>query len=380
MRICLVYDCLYPHTIGGAERWYRNLGERLAAESHEVTYLTLRQWETEAPPDVPGVEVIPVGPPMKLYASGRRRILPPLVFGYGVLRHLLRHGSRYDVLHTASSPYFSLLAVALMRRRHRYLVVVDWHEVWTAAYWREYLGSIPGRIGWLVQRLCLRIEQRAFCFSRLHERRLHEYGVSDVTVLRGQYEGPMGAPETRRGEPVVVFAGRHTPEKGVRAIVPAVARAREEIPGLRCVIFGDGPEHRHVLSQIAEYSLGASVEAPGFVPYDRVDRALSEAFCLIHPSRREGYGLVVVEAASHGTPSIVVAGDDNAVVELIEEGVNGTVVPSASAGDLGAAIVRAYRTGPALRESTASWFSRNAKALSLESSLDAVVLGYRRRV
>ena len=45
MRICIVYDCLFPYTVGGAERWYRNLAERLAAEGHEVTYLTLRQWE-----------------------------------------------------------------------------------------------------------------------------------------------------------------------------------------------------------------------------------------------------------------------------------------------------------------------------------------------
>src|SRR5262249_53168892 len=44
MRVCLVYDCLFPHTVGGAERWYANLAERLAAEGHEVTYLTLRQW------------------------------------------------------------------------------------------------------------------------------------------------------------------------------------------------------------------------------------------------------------------------------------------------------------------------------------------------
>ena len=27
MRICLVYDCLFPHTVGGAERWYRNLAQ-----------------------------------------------------------------------------------------------------------------------------------------------------------------------------------------------------------------------------------------------------------------------------------------------------------------------------------------------------------------
>ena len=45
VRICLVYDCLYPYTVGGAERWYRELAERLAHDGHDVTYLTMRQWE-----------------------------------------------------------------------------------------------------------------------------------------------------------------------------------------------------------------------------------------------------------------------------------------------------------------------------------------------
>ena len=92
MRICLVYDCLYPWTVGGAERWYRNLGERLVRDGHEVTYLTLRQWDRGTDASYAGVRVQPVGPRMKLYVSARRRILPPLVFGAGVFWHLLRHG------------------------------------------------------------------------------------------------------------------------------------------------------------------------------------------------------------------------------------------------------------------------------------------------
>jgi len=31
MRVCVVYDCLYPYTVGGAERWYRNLADELVA-------------------------------------------------------------------------------------------------------------------------------------------------------------------------------------------------------------------------------------------------------------------------------------------------------------------------------------------------------------
>ena len=151
MRICVVYDCLYPNTVGGGERWYRNLAERLAAAGHEVTYLTLRQWERGSEPDVPGVRVIAVGPPMALYANGRRRIAPPLRFGAGVLWHLLRHGRRYDVVHSSAFPYFSLLAAAAVRPLGRYALVVDWLEVWSPEYWRVYLGRAAW-IGIAVQR------------------------------------------------------------------------------------------------------------------------------------------------------------------------------------------------------------------------------------
>jgi len=167
VRICIVYDCLYPYTIGGAERWYRNLAERLASGGHEVTFLTRRQWARGDEADVPGVRVVAVSPRMGLYTHGRRRILPPLVFGLGVLIHLVRKGRRYDVVHTASFPYFSLLAAAATRRRGRYRLLVDWHEVWTREYWHEYLGRVGGRIGWRIQQACLRAPQRAFCFSRL---------------------------------------------------------------------------------------------------------------------------------------------------------------------------------------------------------------------
>src|SRR4051812_527964 len=184
MRVCLVYDCLFPHTVGGAERWYRNLAERLAADGHEVTYLTLRQWPRGADPGIASVRVVAVGPRLALYTrSGRRRIGPPLVFGLGVLAWLLVRGRRFDVVHTASFPYFSLLAAGFVRRFCGFRIVVDWHELWTRAYWRDYLGRLGGWAGWRVQRACARIPQRAFCFSRLHAARLAAEGVrGPVTV------------------------------------------------------------------------------------------------------------------------------------------------------------------------------------------------------
>ena len=378
MRICLVYDCLFPYTVGGAERWYRNLAQRLAADGHDVTYLTLRQWPRGERGEVPGVKVVTAGPRLALYrGAGQRRILPPLVFGAGVLWHLLRRGRGYDVVHTASFPYFSLLAAGLARRACGFRLVVDWHELWSRRYWREYLGGPGGRIGWAVQALCLRVPQHAFCFARLTAARLREEGVrGEVTVLEGEYAGPLTGAAPMPAEPVVVFAGRHIPEKRAPAIVPAVGRARPRVPELRARIRGDGPERGAVLAAIARERLEDVVEAPGFVDGEVVDHDLARALCMVLPSSREGYGMVVVEASAAGTPSVVVRGEDNAATELVEEGVNGFVAASASPEDLADAIVRVHEAGGELRTSTAAWFERNARRLSLDSSLDVVARSY----
>jgi glycosyltransferase involved in cell wall biosynthesis len=87
----------------------------------------------------------------------------------------------------------------------------------------------------------------------------------------------------------------------------------------------------------------------------------------------------VVEAAAHGTPSVVVRAEDNAAVELVADGENGVVADSASPEDLAAAILRVHEAGDALRASTAAWFARNARRLSLESSLESVASSYARR-
>jgi glycosyltransferase involved in cell wall biosynthesis len=390
MRVCLVYDCLYPYTVGGAERWFRNLAERLAQEGHEVTYLTLRQWERNQALDLdPRVRVVTAGPRLSLYTkSGRRRILPPLVFGAGVLWHLLRHGHRYQVVHTCAFPYFSLIAAAAARalqptrtgpaeRRERYALVVDWHEVWSRDYWRSYLGGGAGTVGYLVQRACARIPQRAFCFSRLHAGRLRAEGLRGrLTVLEGEYAGPLHAPDPQPAEPVVVFAGRLIPEKRAPLAVAAFARAAARIPGLRGEFYGDGPEREALRRAIVEHGVQQVASAPGFVDAAAIDSALRRALCMLSTSSREGYGMVVIEASAHATPAVVVAGPDNASVELVADGVNGAIADRADPEAIAAAIVRVHDAGMAMRESTARWFAENAQRLSLESSLHVVLQGY----
>jgi glycosyltransferase involved in cell wall biosynthesis len=145
-------------------------------------------------------------------------------------------------------------------------------------------------------------------------------------------------------------------------------------------VYGDGPERPQVLAAIAREGLDGVVVAPGFVDAAVVDAALRRVLCMVLPSRREGYGMIVVEAAACGTPSVVAAEPDNAAVELVDEGENGIIAASARPTDLAEAIVRVHEAGAALRETTAAWFERNSRRLSLEASLETVSEAYRETV
>ena len=373
MRICLVYDHLFPQTIGGTERWMRDLGLRLAEAGHDVTYVTMRHWEG-APPQLAGVAVVGVARPGRIYREERRSFGPPLRFGLAVARHLWRHGRSYDVVHTAAFPYFPLLAAGRLRRRGGYGIVVDWHEVWTRAYWRRYAGTLGGTLGWLVQRACIRVPQRAFCVSRLHlERLLAEGFPGKPTLLPGEYAGPREAQPSAEVDPsLVVYAGRHVKEKRVDALVRAIAAK----PELQLELYGDGPERRRVEALVKELRVADHVRVLGHRPEDEVAAGIGRAACLATASEREGYGLVVVEAAARGTPSVVVAGPENAATELVEPGVNGAVAASNTPEDLGDAIGRVVGAGSALRESTARWFEENADRLRLDRSLELVLAEY----
>jgi glycosyltransferase involved in cell wall biosynthesis len=255
--------------------------------------------------------------------------------------------------------------------------------LWSRDYWIEYLGPVGGRIGYAVQLLCVKLPDASFTFSRLHEGRLRVQGHrAPVERLTGIYEDGSAEDEGQAKEasaeraPVAVFAGRHIPEKRVTLLPDAVARARESLPELRCVVYGDGPDHERLRERIDALGLAGVVELRGRVAGDEVMRALGRAACLVLPSAREGYGLVVVESMARATPAVVVAGPENAAVELVEPGVNGFVAEGAEPAEIAARLLDAVRGGASLRRSTLDWYRAHAAELSIESSLAAVERTY----
>lgn len=376
MRIAVVYDCLFPWSTGGGERQYRLFAEAFAAAGHEVSYLTRTQWDGPVPA-LAGVEVVPMSGRTELYdPAGARRPGPALRFAVDLLLHLSRRRHRYDAVLVSALPTLNVLAARTALAGSGVALCADWLEVWRPEQWREYSGPVLGRVAAALQHLAVRMSPLVSCHSRMNAERLTALGLrSDPLVSPGLIHDEVAArPQLELREPAsVVFVGRHIPDKHVEVVPAAVAWAREHVPGLRAQLLGDGPQRALVQREVHRLGLADVIDTPGFVSQEELDRAVAAARCVVHPSTREGYGLVVVEAAAAGTPTVLVAAPDNAAVELVEDGVNGAVAGGLQPEVLGGAIVRVVQAGRPLRESTFAWFRTAARERTMAASAAGIL-------
>lgn len=374
-RIAIAYDCLFPYTTGGGERQYRAFAEAMLEQGRRVDYLTARQWDTagaEAP-----FPVVPVSGPLDLYSSaGTRRIPAALRFAWGLFRELRRRRGAYDAIVVSALPVFNVFAARLALAGTGTRIVVDWLEVWRRPQWVEYSGAITGTIAWALQRLAIAISPIATCHSQLSARRLRAEGLRSEPLVSAGLIDHDSAPVDMRpaaAPPYVLYAGRHIPDKQVDRLPAAVAAARVEVPDLRLVVLGDGPSTPSVQHAVSAAGAAGWTETPGFVAQEELDTLMSEAACLVNPSKREGYGLVVVESSRYGTPVVLVEHEGNASTELVEDGVNGYVALSPAPDHLGSAIVAAVRGGDGLRRSTSAWYQQAITTRTIRRTVEAIL-------
>jgi glycosyltransferase involved in cell wall biosynthesis len=109
---------------------------------------------------------------------------------------------------------------------------------------------------------------------------------------------------SRDKQPLVIFVGRLAPEKDLSTWLK-VARAVSQLhPDTRFEVIGDGPERARLEHEAAALGLRGVISFSGFVPYARLREVYARASALLLTSRSEGFGRVLVEAASQGTPAV----------------------------------------------------------------------------
>jgi len=131
-------------------------------------------------------------------------------------------------------------------------------------------------------------------------------------------------PGSDRRETLVVGIGRLVPQKGFDLLLPAFAAIATKFPDWRLAILGEGPERANLLRLGEELGLAGRVEFPGHV--QNVENWMVRAGLVVQPSRFEGFPNVVLESMGMGA-AVISADCPAGPSELIEDGVNGRLVP-----------------------------------------------------
>jgi glycogen synthase len=150
------------------------------------------------------------------------------------------------------------------------------------------------------------------------------------------FEGPFEDPFSGVGRPRVLFVGRLAPQKGVRALVAAAGLLEDE--SAQVLLVGDGPERPALQREAERLGVGGRLHFVGFLAHDRLPAVMSHADLLVLPSLYEELGTVLLEAMQAGLP--IVASKTGGIPDVIEDGVNGMLVPPGDPKAIALAIDR----------------------------------------
>ncbi|MBF6342695.1 glycosyltransferase family 4 protein [Nocardia cyriacigeorgica] len=307
---------------GGSERYLEQVGAHLAARGVKVTLRTARYPGAARRETVDGIDISRAGGRYSVYPRALAAIALARL-GLGPLR-----GIRPDaVIDTQNGiPFFARAAskapsVVLVHHGHR--------EQWPVA------GRLVGRIGWWIEsRLSPRVhrDNQYLTVSLPSAEELTTLGVdgSRIAVVRNGAEpvpvdAPTGAAETRTAEPRVVVLSRLVPHKQIEDALAAVARLRGRIPGVQLDVIGDGWWADNLKSVAAQLGIADSVTFHGHVDERRKHELLARSWVHVMPSRKEGWGLAVIEAAQHGVPTVGYR-SSRGLTDSIVDGVTGVLV------------------------------------------------------
>jgi glycosyltransferase involved in cell wall biosynthesis len=279
-------DTAHPEG-GGSERYVERMAEGLARRGYRVTVQCAAHRNGPADEVVNGVRFRRRGGRWGVYLWAMLAVLQ------------LRPDVVVDV--QAGLPFFSRLVA-------RCPVLVLVHHV-HREQWCAVLGPVLGRIGWLIESRIAPLLYRNCRYLTVSDetrRELAGLGVatSRTTVVRNGLDEPPAVNAERDRDPTLVVVGRVVPHKRVEHAVDVVARLAQRWPKLRLEVVGHGWWLDNLRQHVELRDLGDRVTLHGFVDEQDKHEILARSWVHLCPSVKEGWGIVIMEAAAHGVPSV----------------------------------------------------------------------------
>lgn len=306
MRIAFLTwrDTTHPDG-GGSEVYVEEVARRLAARGHDVTIVCARHGRAATDELVSGVRLRRVG--------GRLTVYPR------ALAWLVRH--RVDVVVDVINglPF----GTPLVRRRGLVGLVHHLHQ----RQWQIIYPGLAGRLGWWVEsRLTPRLYRGVphLTVSEASRRDLTGLGVTDVTIARNGLATP-GPRRGRSATPRLCVLARLVPHKQIEHAIAVAVTLQREFPDLHLDVIGDGWWREELEKEVARLGAADLVTFHGHVDEPSRDRLLAQAWLMLLPSVKEGWGLAVMEAAAQATPTIAYR-EAGGVTESVLDGETGLLV------------------------------------------------------
>ncbi len=291
---------------GGSEVYAERVTDGLARLGHDVTFLTARYPGSAASERrESGVRVVRIGGQLSVYPRAawavRRGQVP-----------------RPDVIIETQNGVPYLAAVWSRRTTHVVLVHHVHREQWPVVF-----GPIWARAGWwLESRLAPLANRRRpyVAVSEVTRSELGDLGVSSarVRVIHNGAIPPVPHDVQRSEKPQLLLLGRLVPHKRVEMALEAMTRLRPEFPTARLIIAGRGWWEGHIRAEVERLQLTDCVDMVGFVSDTERHRLYASSWVSLVPSVKEGWGLVVVEAGMHATPTIAFKGTGGITESIID--------------------------------------------------------------
>jgi len=185
---------------------------------------------------------------------------------------------------------------------------------------------------------------RIICLTKSDAQEIIRFGCpSDkVRVIPNAVDANCFRPRKERQENLVAWVGRFVPEKGVKYLIRAAKLVAKEFRDVKFMLIGYGQLRARAIKLAYDYDLlNDVVHFAGPFNRSQVANVLGKASIFVFPSLKEGLPLALLEAMACGTP--VVASNIPGIDEVIENNVNGILVPPKSSRALAEAVLTLLR-------------------------------------
>jgi glycosyltransferase involved in cell wall biosynthesis len=317
MRIGIIYETTFPEFKGGVERWFSQLASGLAGESFNVIYLNGNGRNT----NTSNLEYRPIEKiKMSFHETGARSAQNTISYALASFNSLRKFD--FEVLYLSSFPFLHIWAARIFRMisKNRFRIYVEWFELPSINYWKREYGYLFGTLGFTIQQLTLRLSDVNVSYLDSTRDLLIEKKTKNQAVIKlpgiCTFENSVGNTTKYKNRNDISQIGRLTQDKQPLLSLAAVKELRKKGWSGHFHLLGSGPLAQEVSSYIRFNGMSEYVIVHGDGSDEVRREILEKSAALLHPSRREGFGLAIVEAASLGVPAILIRGEDNKSTEL----------------------------------------------------------------